>query len=54
MIMDLLGQQKCKIEFFLGQLDVNEGILECIIPSNMTSNGPNGYSVLVVNTTMFT
>ena len=30
--MDLLSQQKCKLDFFLGQLDANEGILECISP----------------------
>ena len=50
--VDLLREQKCKLDFVLGQLDVNEGILECISPSTTTSSGPNGNSVYVVNTTM--
>ena len=50
--MDLLREQKCKLDFFLDQIDVNEGILECISPSTTTSSGPNGNSVYVVNTTM--
>ena len=50
--MDLQHQQKCKLDFFLSQLDVNEGILECISLSTTTSSGPNGSSVYVVNTTM--
>ena len=49
--MLLLRQQKRKLDFF-GQLDVNEGILECIIPSTTTSSVPNGGSVYVVNTAM--
>ena len=48
--MDLLRQQNCKIEFFLGQLDVKEGILECISPSTTMPSGPKGNSVYVVNT----
>ena len=51
LVMDLLRQQKCKLDFFLGQLDVNEGILECISPSTTTSGEPNGNTVYVVNTT---
>ena len=50
--MDLLRQQKCKLDFFLGKLDVNEGILVCNSPSTTTSSGPNGSLVYVVNTTM--
>ena len=50
--MDLLRQQKCKLDLFLGQLDVKEVILESISPSITTSSGPNGSSVYVVNTTM--
>ena len=50
--MDWLRHQKCKIDFFLGQLDVNEGSLERFSSSPTTSNGPNGSSVYVVNTTM--
>ena len=50
--MDLLRQQKCKLEFFLGQQDVNDGILERISPSHTTLSGPNGSSVYVVIKTM--
>ena len=50
--MHFLRQQKCKLDFFLGQLDVNEGILECNSPSTTTSSGPNGTLVYVVETTM--
>ena len=36
----------------MGQLDVNERVLECISPSTTTSSGPNGSSVYVIHTTM--
>ena len=49
--MDLLRQQNCKPDLILGELDVNEGIHECIRPSTTTS-GSNGCSEYVVNTTM--
>ena len=47
--MDLLRQQRCKLDFFLGYLDVGEGLLECVSPSTTTLSGSKDCPVYVIN-----
>ena len=47
--MDLLRQQRSKLDFFLGYLDVGEGFLEYVSPSTTTLSGSKDCPVYVVN-----
>ena len=46
--MDLLRQQRSKLDFFLGYLDVGDGLLECVSPSTTTSSRSKDCLVYVV------